>query len=229
MTQGGHRSNRAPGAPEDGYDRLLKILSKFMTTASAITVIERTERTSRIDLRGLRPGEAAMFFSALERAAASILDRRSQALLHGELEFELSIFMRSPAASTLTVNQSFDVRSEYEATTVRARARDIVTGLGGKSYDAVKAMTLVSELARNIVLYTAGGRVEFTLVERPRTLVVCATDEGPGIRNLDEILAGRYRSKTGLGKGLIGAKRLSDRFQIETGPAGTRIVAEVRF
>ena len=37
-----------------------------------------------------------------------------------------------------------------------------------------------------------------------------------GIANLEEILAGRYRSETGLGMGIIGTKRLMDEFDIET-------------
>jgi serine/threonine-protein kinase RsbT len=57
---------------------------------------------------------------------------------------------------------------------------------------------------------------------------VRATDQGPGIPNLNEVLSGRYRSKTGLGKGLIGVKRLATRFTIHTDASGTHIEAEVR-
>ena len=55
---------------------------------------------------------------------------------------------------------------------------------------------------------------------------IVAHDEGPGIGNLDEILAGRYRSRTGMGLGLVGAKRLMDELTIETGPGkGTTVTA----
>ena len=40
-------------------------------------------------------------------------------------------------------------------------------------------------------------------------------------------MSGRYRSKTGLGRGLLGTKRLSDHFDVATGATGTLIVAEV--
>jgi serine/threonine-protein kinase RsbT len=40
-------------------------------------------------------------------------------------------------------------------------------------------------------------------------------------------MSGRYRSKTGLGRGLLGTKRLADNFDIATGATGTRIVVEV--
>src|SRR4029453_10975054 len=48
-------------------------------------------------------------------------------------------------------------------------------------------------------------------------------DSGGGISNLDEVLSGRYRSTTGLGVGLVGARRLMDRFQIDSGGHGTTI------
>jgi serine/threonine-protein kinase RsbT len=42
------------------------------------------------------------------------------------------------------------------------------------------------------------------------------------------VLSGEYRSKTGLGRGLLGTKRLADTFDIATSPNGTHILAEVR-
>jgi serine/threonine-protein kinase RsbT len=228
MAQGGNpASKRRSGVPEDAYDRLLAVLKKYMSEASAAAAIARAERTTGIDVRGLQPTSTPAFFSAVERAAATVLDRRNQALLHGELDFELS--MSIGKSVSLAPSQSFDVRGELDIAVVRGRAREIVSALGGKSYDALRVMTLVSELARNIVLYTPGGRIDLTRRESPRSLVVYAVDEGSGIGNLNEIFAGRYRSKTGLGKGLVGAKRLSDRFEIQTSGTGTRIEAEVRF
>jgi serine/threonine-protein kinase RsbT len=78
------------------------------------------------------------------------------------------------------------------------------------------------------VLYTSGGRIVFTPIELPRSLVVEASDQGPGIANLNDVLSGTYRSKTGLGKGIIGVRRLATRFTFHTAPSGTRIEAEVR-
>jgi serine/threonine-protein kinase RsbT len=40
-------------------------------------------------------------------------------------------------------------------------------------------------------------------------------------------MGGQYQSRTGLGKGLLGTKRLADRFQITTGAQGTQVTAEV--
>jgi serine/threonine-protein kinase RsbT len=88
--------------------------------------------------------------------------------------------------------------------------------------------TIVSELARNIFMYTDGGTIDLVpTAEGPPRLLVRAVDRGRGIAHLDEVMSGRYRSKTGLGAGLLGTKRLVDRFEIETGPTGTRVEAEV--
>ena len=46
-------------------------------------------------------------------------------------------------------------------------------------------------------------------------------DSGPGIGQLDDILAGRYTSKTGLGLGIAGTRRLVDVFDVASSPAGT--------
>src|SRR5690348_105160 len=56
-------------------------------------------------------------------------------------------------------------------------------------------------------------------------LVVTLTDKGKGIGNLSQILNGKYVSPSGMGQGMIGAKRLMDYFHVETAPAtGTTVV-----
>jgi serine/threonine-protein kinase RsbT len=108
------------------------------------------------------------------------------------------------------------------------QARRLCETAGAKSFAMHKVMTIVSELSRNIVSYAGSGRIELTLAgDKRRTLAIRATDNGPGIDNLDEIMSGRYQSKTGLGKGLLGTKRLADRFDISTGPSGTVVCAEI--
>jgi serine/threonine-protein kinase RsbT len=76
------------------------------------------------------------------------------------------------------------------------------------------------------VLYAQRGTLE--IIPQGKTkIVIRAVDQGPGIRNLDHILSGKYQSKTGLGKGLMGTKQLASRFDISTGNAGTQIIVEV--
>ena len=63
--------------------------------------------------------------------------------------------------------------------------------------------------------------------DMPARFAVIATDTGPGIANLDEIMSGRYKSRTGMGRGILGVKRLADRFRINPGPPGCRVEVEV--
>jgi anti-sigma regulatory factor (Ser/Thr protein kinase) len=54
-----------------------------------------------------------------------------------------------------------------------------------------------------------------------------ARDQGPGIPDVESILSGGYRSRTGLGLGIKGSERLMDRFVVRTTPeTGTEITAE---
>jgi len=119
------------------------------------------------------------------------------------------------------------IASERDAVGARQRARHIAALMGFDGQDQTRIATAVSELARNAFVYAGGGTVEFRLAgdRLPQSLAVVIADRGPGIapERLDEILGGRYRSATGMGLGLIGAKRLMDDFAIDTGPGGTTI------
>jgi signal transduction histidine kinase/CheY-like chemotaxis protein len=107
----------------------------------------------------------------------------------------------------------------------RQRARQIAEALGFNEREQTRIATSVSELARNAFRYAGGGKVEFELEGQssPQLLVVRVTDEGPGIANLAEILEGTYRSTTGMGIGLIGSRRLMDRWEIHSSGHGTQV------
>ena len=62
------------------------------------------------------------------------------------------------------------------------------------------------------------------MVSRAADLEVMVTDSGNGIADLPAVLEGRYRSETGMGMGIVGARRLMDRFDITSTPdQGTQI------
>ena len=108
----------------------------------------------------------------------------------------------------------------------RQRARQIAALLGFDGRQQTQIATSVSEIARNAFRYAGGGRVEFEVEGEtaPQVLVVRVSDDGPGIENLDEVLGGTYESQTGMGIGLIGSKRLMDRWDIHSAPGrGTAV------
>ena len=100
----------------------------------------------------------------------------------------------------------------------RRRAADIAALLGFELTEQTRLATAVSEVVRNAFRYAGGGEVTFGIDRdsKPQFFVAQVTDTGPGIPDLDNILQGRYRSKSGMGLGLIGARRLVDDVKIET-------------
>ena len=113
------------------------------------------------------------------------------------------------------------ITGEEDIVSARLAAREAGEQAGLSLVQTLKIVTVVSELARNIVRYTTGG--EILLNGTNHAVRVVAKDRGKGIKDLESILGGTYRSEHGLGKGLIGTRRLMDEFEIETGPGGTTV------
>jgi signal transduction histidine kinase/CheY-like chemotaxis protein len=110
-----------------------------------------------------------------------------------------------------------EIRYEHDVVMARQRARQIAELLGFDHLQQVQIATSVSEIARNAFQYASRGKVEFALVNaQDTTLQITVTDRGPGIPNLRLIQDGNYKSKTGMGLGILGAQRLMDWFHIES-------------
>lgn len=78
--------------------------------------------------------------------------------------------------------------------------------------------TVISELARNIVLYARHGKIALAAVREGgrRGLMIVASDTGPGIENIQDALMSGYSSSGGLGLGLSGVRQIVDEFDIES-------------
>ena len=119
------------------------------------------------------------------------------------------------------------VGNELDVVAARQRAREIAVHCNFAMQDQVRIATSVSELARNVYNYAQGGRVEFAIaeVDGQQVLEITIEDAGPGFGHLDEVLGGSYKSSTGMGLGILGARRLMDRFDIRSAPgSGTQII-----
>ena len=120
---------------------------------------------------------------------------------------------------------NLDIRYEQDVVQTRQRARQIAALLELSQQEQTAFATAVSELARNAFQYAGHGRVSFAVrgdadAGRRQVLTVQVQDHGPGIADLPTVLSGRYRSPTGMGLGLLGAKRLNDEFDVRS-TAGT--------
>jgi signal transduction histidine kinase len=123
----------------------------------------------------------------------------------------------------VTVN----IAAEVDVVNARQRAREVARMCGFGVQDQVRIATSVSELARNVFNYAGSGKVEFSVEQAgaQQLLQIRIEDRGPGIPHLDVVLSGRYQSQTGMGLGLLGARRLMDNCEIDTAPGkGTTIV-----
>src|SRR4029077_1795057 len=108
--------------------------------------------------------------------------------------------------------------TETDIVLVRSRTRRLAELIGFDSQDQTRITTAVSEIARNAYEYARGGTIEFRLTGEPARFMVVVRDRGPGIADLSAILAGSHKSATGMGVGLLGARRLMDTFDIHAKP-----------
>ncbi len=111
-----------------------------------------------------------------------------------------------------------EIRCEEDVVQVRRRARRVANLLGFDRSDQTRIATAVSEIARNAYQYAGSGEVEFMLkgVARSQVFAITVRDGGPGIKDVQAILEGRFSSSTGMGIGIVGSCRLVDQFHIDT-------------
>jgi serine/threonine-protein kinase RsbT len=133
--------------------------------------------------------------------------------------------MTSPAEAR------FRIASDVDILTARHQGRIVAEELGFSGSELTVITTVISELARNIVMYAREGEI----VVRPTHddgrsgVIIVARDDGPGIENLAQALTDGYSTGHGLGLGLPGARRLSDEFEIESVVGGGTVVAATKW
>lgn len=204
---------------------LEEALFPHVSAINARVIVERSRRVLR-DPSRLTQEDRAHFLIAVratlrlfasDERTSSIVEDLERRLSPGVLRIEREL-------------RTFEIRDERDLRAARSGARDVCLSFATSVTDAQRVATAVSELARNILYYTPGGQIELELHRGPPVRVrLIASDRGSGILHLEDVLAGRYQSRTGLGRGLLGVKRLMDQFRVQTGEQGTRIEAEVTF
>ena len=117
------------------------------------------------------------------------------------------------------------ITRESDIVVARQTGRALAAELGFSSGDQTLVATAISEIARNIINYAIKGELLLSVVKNGQQgISITASDEGPGIRNLEQAMQNGYSSSGSLGLGLPGAKRMMDEFEIESQPGkGTTI------
>ncbi|NEU80723.1 ATP-binding protein [Nostoc sp. UIC 10630] len=129
----------------------------------------------------------------------------------------------------MTTIFTFEIQYEQDVVQARQRTREIAEQLGFDAQDQARLATAVSEIARNAFQYAKGGTVEFSVAGEPQEFLIQIQDSGSGIPHLEDVLAGRYTSDTGMGLGIMGSRKLMDFFEMESLPGqGTTVVMSKR-
>jgi serine/threonine-protein kinase RsbT len=110
------------------------------------------------------------------------------------------------------------IRTDADVVTARQEARTMGAALGFSSTDLTLLATAISEIARNITTYAGEGEVALRVVHDAGRagIEVQATDDGPGIVNVELAMQDGYTTGNGLGLGLPGTRRLVDEFELRT-------------
>jgi len=203
------------------HDQIKHVLMRYLSERNADGVLVRALSEERIAPESLSTADLARLRPKLERRARIYLD----AVRHARLVADLAAMAgHKPPPRTRSVS----IQRPTDVDLAQAAARDVCEQVGARSPIAHRIVTIVTELARNIALHAHGGTIEVTVLATGSSRIgIVASDVGPGIGDLDAILAGRHRSKTGTARGLITVKRLADRCTIDPGPRGVRVEAEI--
>lgn len=118
------------------------------------------------------------------------------------------------------------INSDQDIVGARQKGRTLASELGFSPADATLIATAISELARNIVSYARRGEIQLRRIDNTTRhgIMVVASDEGPGIRDIAQALRDGFSTSGSLGLGLPGVRRLMDEFEIASKPGrGTTV------
>ena len=113
--------------------------------------------------------------------------------------------------------QHFLIRRSMDVEGASRRGMLIALAMGFSQMDAYRIAMVIFELGWNIEQYA--GRGSITLIPHigeNRCIEIVAQDQGPGIPNVDRVLAGGYSTSKGLGLGLLVSRHLMDEFELES-------------
>lgn len=110
------------------------------------------------------------------------------------------------------------IESEDDVVLVRRKVKQLAQSRGFDTFASAAITTATSEITRNVWVHAHRGKA---LIEEITDgsrwgLRIAFQDEGPGIPDVERVLAGGYSTARSLGLGLSGSKRLCDELEIET-------------
>ena len=121
------------------------------------------------------------------------------------------------------------VNQEHQIAGARLVAKELAQQAGFSEISTAHLSTAVTELASNLFFHASnGGSISLSVIDEENGvgIRVVSQDDGPGIPDVPLAMQEGYTTRSSMGGGLPGAKRLMDEFEITSAAgAGTRIVA----
>lgn len=112
------------------------------------------------------------------------------------------------------------IEGEQDLIVIRRRTKQIGQLLGLSESEQTKMATAVSEVSRNAWQFAKKGKVVFFIDDANKPYFgVSIEDKGSGIEDVNKYLQGKVNHS----RGLFGARRMVDRFDVDTSENGTMI------
>ncbi|MFC1850206.1 anti-sigma regulatory factor [candidate division CSSED10-310 bacterium] len=208
-------------------EKIIEVINKFVGIIYAKSILKVALTRTNVDLQNQIPADKERLIRQLKLGmSVCIRDSEKQKECYDYLDKLFFPDERPPLQKHPEI--MINITSESDILVARSKGRHFCKEIGFPQVMQIKIATAISELSRNIVQYAGTGRIMIKVIEDHRKgIEVTASDQGPGIHNLDEILGGQYTSKSGLGMGLLGTKNLMDEFDIITDTKqGTQIIVK---
>lgn len=119
---------------------------------------------------------------------------------------------------TVLSSQEMRLAVEDDIILARRRVREIAESRRFDAFATAAITTAASELARNVLVHAGGGVATIEEVQNGTRIGIrlCFQDEGPGIPDVQRVLAGGFSTARSMGLGLSGSRRLVDNFELSS-------------
>ncbi|APR76451.1 Anti-sigma B factor RsbT [Minicystis rosea] len=196
----------------DGFPlAALRELTKYLSEPNARALLYASGTAAGVSVTALKPSHLSIVVSQIVKTFDVFgigADAKAKCLFN----------LRSLSNTTFPASEVVvPITSEGDIVTARESGKQMCVTLNFTEVSYVKVATAISELARNIVKYAGEGSITVRVIPgQRRGIEVVATDRGPGIPDIDAVLSPRYRSRSGMGIGLRGTKKVMDHFEIRS-------------
>lgn len=204
-----------PLTPTELEEKLFRLLAAEVPHVLVTSIMRRAKGSA------MGSGDPSRLLEEARTGVRLFVEREKHARIYEQIDA-----LAGPQIATAP--ERIAIADIQDVAKARLKAKEIAREHGSSAFAIQRVSTVVSELARNIAMYAGEGWVDLSTRKQATTVMhVRAVDRGRGIADVEAVLAGRFQSKTGLGRGLLVVKRNSVRFSIQSNKGGTIVEVDV--